>query len=42
MGKIVVDRVLCKGCGVCVLNCPKKIIVLSDEVNAKPSLYERG
>lgn len=26
---------LCKGCGLCVTACPKNIVVLRDELNAK-------
>ena len=34
-GAIVVDTNKCKGCGVCVANCPTKTIGLSHEVNGK-------
>lgn len=30
--QIDVDR--CKGCGLCVMVCPKKVLELSDKVNA--------
>ena len=30
MGKITIDKERCKGCGLCVLNCPKKILALSE------------
>ena len=30
MGKITIDKERCKGCGLCVLNCPKKILVISE------------
>ncbi len=34
-GAIVVDTERCKGCGVCVVNCPTESIALSKEVNGK-------
>ena len=33
-GKISIDRELCKGCGLCIEFCPKKLVVLSDKLNA--------
>lgn len=36
MAKIIVDDNVCKGCGMCVHACPKKILILSkDRINAK-------
>ncbi len=29
MAKMTVDEVVCKGCGLCVTVCPKKIVQLS-------------
>ena len=34
-GTIVVDTEKCKGCNVCVVNCPFGVIALSHEVNSK-------
>lgn len=34
-GAIVVDKERCKGCGICVANCPTDTIALSHEVNGK-------
>ncbi len=35
-GKIVVDEFLCKGCELCVMNCPQKVIGLAmDRLNSK-------
>jgi len=31
----VIDKDRCKGCGLCVSICPKKVLEISDEVNAK-------
>ena len=35
MGKIAIDKERCKGCQLCVVTCPKKIIRLSEEFNEK-------
>ena len=36
MVKVTIDEVLCKGCGLCVRECPKGIIELSKtKINAK-------
>lgn len=36
MAKVIVDEQRCKGCGLCTLACPKKIMALStDRINAK-------
>lgn len=34
-GFITIDRERCKGCTFCIEFCPKKVIVLSDRLNAK-------
>jgi 2-oxoglutarate ferredoxin oxidoreductase subunit delta len=33
-GKITIDQELCKGCELCIEFCPKKLITLSDKLNA--------
>lgn len=38
-GAIVVDTEKCKGCGVCVANCPTHTIALSKKVNGKGYPY---
>jgi 2-oxoglutarate ferredoxin oxidoreductase subunit delta len=38
-GTIVVDKERCKGCGVCIANCPTHSIALSHEVNGKGYNY---
>lgn len=32
-GKIVIDTERCKGCGLCVIACPREIIVISTTSN---------
>ena len=32
-GYIEVDQRLCKGCGVCIFFCPKKVISVSSKLN---------
>jgi 2-oxoglutarate ferredoxin oxidoreductase subunit delta len=34
-GRVVVDRELCKGCGLCVSFCPREVLELASEVNSK-------
>ena len=38
-GAIVVDTERCKGCSVCIANCPTDTIALSDKVNSKGYHY---
>jgi 2-oxoglutarate ferredoxin oxidoreductase subunit delta len=38
-GAIVVDIEKCKGCEVCVVNCPTNVLQLSREVNGKGYPY---
>jgi len=38
-GAIVVDIEKCKGCEVCVVNCPTNVIQLAKEVNGKGYHY---
>ena len=35
MGKIIIDKERCKVCGLCAHFCPKKCIVIADEINQK-------
>jgi len=38
-GTIVVDTNRCKGCGICVVACPQKVITLGKKVNASGYNY---
>ncbi|MDR1866215.1 MAG: 4Fe-4S dicluster domain-containing protein [Bacteroidales bacterium] len=38
-GAIVVDAERCKGCSVCVANCPQQVIALGKTVNSKGYYY---
>ncbi|MBQ7550563.1 MAG: ferredoxin family protein [Bacteroidales bacterium] len=38
-GTLVIDTEKCKGCGVCIVGCPKKVIALSKKVNHKGYNY---
>lgn len=33
IGKIIIDTERCKGCELCVISCPKQIIVISGKSN---------
>ena len=35
MAKLTIDRETCKGCGLCANVCPKHLLALSREINAK-------
>ena len=37
--KVLIDRRLCKGCGICVVLCPKKILLIDEE--GKASVTDR-
>lgn len=39
MGKITVDKEYCKGCGLCVSVCPKKIIELDKNSRNKKGYF---
>jgi len=39
MARMTVDPFYCKGCGLCIEACPKKIIRLSDKFNEKGYHY---
>lgn len=38
-GAIVVDTEKCKGCGLCIVVCPTKVIGLARDVNSKGYHY---
>jgi 2-oxoglutarate ferredoxin oxidoreductase subunit delta len=33
MGRIEINESRCKGCGICTIACPRKLIALCDKVN---------
>jgi len=33
-GRIVIDRELCKGCGYCIIACPKGLITSNEDFNS--------
>jgi 2-oxoglutarate ferredoxin oxidoreductase subunit delta len=35
MANVTFNEDLCKGCGLCISACPKKIIKLSESINSK-------
>ncbi len=39
MAKITIDKEHCKGCGLCVMYCPKKILTLSDKETNKNGYF---
>jgi 2-oxoglutarate ferredoxin oxidoreductase subunit delta len=34
MPHIIIDETRCKGCGLCTIACPKKLVALSDSLNS--------
>ena len=40
-GAVVVDAERCKGCELCVVACPMKVLALSGEVNGKGYRFSR-
>ncbi len=39
MGKIAIDKERCKGCQLCLVTCPKKIIRIAEGFNEKGYHY---
>ncbi|HRZ67893.1 MAG TPA: 4Fe-4S binding protein [Candidatus Omnitrophota bacterium] len=35
MGKITIERDACKGCGLCAINCPEKLIIMEESLNVR-------
>jgi 2-oxoglutarate ferredoxin oxidoreductase subunit delta len=35
MSHIVIDELRCKGCGLCTIACPKKLVAMSDTPNSQ-------
>jgi len=38
-GVPIIDKERCKGCGLCIANCPKKILAKSKELNSQGLHY---
>ena len=44
MAKIKIDKEKCKGCGLCVIYCPRNLIVTAKEINkrgVKPAQFKK-
>lgn len=41
-GAVEIDKNRCKGCDLCVVACPTKVLVLGQEVNAKGYHYAQA
>ena len=39
MGKIEVEQIRCKGCGRCIVHCPKDLIEFSEDLNDRGYNY---
>ena len=39
MAKIEINQERCKGCGLCTLSCPKKLIQIGKEINRQGYFY---
>ncbi|MDD5072291.1 MAG: 4Fe-4S dicluster domain-containing protein [Candidatus Omnitrophica bacterium] len=35
MARITIDRDACKGCELCSINCPEKLIIMDDSLNVR-------
>ncbi len=35
MSKVIIDKEICKGCGLCISACPKKVLGISKTQNSK-------
>ncbi|MDO8536200.1 MAG: 4Fe-4S dicluster domain-containing protein [Candidatus Omnitrophota bacterium] len=45
MPKIKIDKNRCKGCYLCIVNCPNSLIKIENELNAKgvkPAVFSGG
>ena len=45
MGKIKINKDRCKGCYLCIVNCPNNLIKISDQLNIKgikPAVFSGG
>ncbi|GMO32783.1 MAG: 4Fe-4S binding protein [Candidatus Azobacteroides pseudotrichonymphae] len=38
-GKVLIDTNRCKGCGLCIVECPLRVIALGEKINTKGYNY---
>lgn len=38
---VFIEKDACKGCGICIMVCPKKILEFTDELNQKGFYYPK-
>ena len=38
-GVPIIDKERCKGCGLCIANCPKNILTKTEDVNGQGAYY---
>ena len=42
MPQVKIEKDRCKGCGICVANCPQKVLEMSKEINAKGYFFAKA
>jgi len=41
MGKVEIDKELCKACGICTAFCPRKLLYIGQETNSFGNVYAK-